>query len=186
LVSTAAALIQMGHRDHREARPGGRSNQLGKTIEHHVGASNGHGKDAREKLRVRIVQTLKDFDTFLESLSKIDEKAENSRLSRIVAGENVGAALKDGAYVLWLKAVAAGGAAHAKVSTFNSKLTYSGGAIASYAIFDNRGHLVEADTIPMYGGKVRVDYLPRIDLGLELYGDVKFSPDSLAAGTLPP
>jgi hypothetical protein len=134
-------------------------------------------------LRAEIVKALKDFDAFVDSLSKVDEKTGASRLSQLLIGENLNAILAKGAYILWLKAVAAGGAAHAKTTTATSDLTYSGGAIASYAIFDSRGQLIEADTKPMYGGYVRVGDLPYVKIGL--FGE---PPDSQPPGgwLLPP
>jgi hypothetical protein len=117
-------------------------------------------------LRAEIVKALKDFDSFVDGLSKVDEKTGASRLSQLLIGENLSAILAKGAYILWLKAVAAGGAAHAKTTTASSELTYSGGATASYAIFDSRGQLIEADTKPMYGGYVRVEDLPYVKIGL--------------------
>jgi hypothetical protein len=118
------------------------------------------------RLRAEIVKALKDFDSFVDSLSKVEEKTGASRLSQLLIGENLSAILAKGAYILWLKAVAAGGAAHAKTTTASSELTYSGGAIASYAIFNSRGQLIEADTKPMYGGYVRVKDLPYVKIGL--------------------
>jgi hypothetical protein len=117
-------------------------------------------------LVAQIKDVHKSYDSFRDGLSKIDDKIGNSPLTRVIAGETLSARLDGGAYVLWLKAVAAGGAAHAKVSTFDSNISYSGGAVISYAIFGPDGDLLEADTIPMYGGKVVISGIEAIDFDL--------------------
>ncbi len=111
-------------------------------------------------LHAKIVEAIKDFDAFEASLSKPDEKTGLSRISQLVIADNLIAFLEKKAHILWLKAVAAGGGAHVKTSTWSSEMTYSGGAIASYALFNEHGRLLEADTITMYGGSVSIDQLP--------------------------
>jgi hypothetical protein len=115
------------------------------------------------ELRAGVAEAIKNCEAFLNGLVKLDEKTGTSKLSQVLLGENVHALLHQRACVLWLKPVAAGGSAHAKTSTFNSALSYSGGAIASYAIFDHQGRLIEADTVPMFGGKVNIENLPWAD-----------------------
>ncbi|WP_257170364.1 hypothetical protein [Bradyrhizobium sp. SRS-191] len=140
----------------------------------------------RTQLIARITKTLEAFDAFKEGLTKVDDKSASSRLSRILSAENLRAWLDKGAYILWVKPVAAGGMSHAKVSTGKSELSYGGGVVASYEIFNGDGEVVEADTIPLYGGKVSVPDLPSVTLGLGPYGfkDGSFDADGEIPGEI--
>jgi hypothetical protein len=133
------------------------------------------------KLIAEINQALKDFDTFVQSLSKVDDKTGASRLSQIIIGETLDALLDKGALILWLKAVAAGGGTHARITTFTDELTYSGGAIASYAIFNGSGALKEANTVPMYGGKISISKLCDGKTGVFNPEPLPSDPEELAA-----
>jgi hypothetical protein len=123
-----------------------------------------------KELSAHIKKALEDFDSFKESLSKVDDKQASTRLSRILAAESLRSLLAAGAHIVWVKAVAAGGMAHTKTSTVHGELTFGSGVVVSYAIFNKDGEIEEADTVPLYAGKVTVDHLPPVTLGLELYG----------------
>lgn len=144
----------------------------GSPVEHESAKAEAPPKDPKKaELIARIGEALKSYDAFELGLAKLDEKTAHSALSRIMAVENLEELLKkEKLCILWVKAVAAGGGSHAKVSTFTNALTYSGGAVVSYAIFDNTGVLKEADTVPMYGGKISVADLKETKLGLAPYG----------------
>lgn len=137
------------------------------------GATDGGKIDpatARTQLIARMTKALEAFDAFKEGLTKVDDKSASSRLSRILSAENLRAWLDRGVYILWVKPVAAGGMSHSKVSTGSSELSYGGGVVVSYEIFNSEGEVVEADTIPLYAGKISVSELPSVTLGLGPYG----------------
>jgi hypothetical protein len=129
-------------------------------------APNDKDTQKRADLVARIKDALKSFDSFRDGLSKVDDKTGTPPITRVLAGELLHSRLKTGVYVLWLKAVAAGGAVHAKVSTFDNSVTYSGGAVICYAIFDGAGNLLEADTIPMHGGKAAISGIEDMEFEL--------------------
>jgi len=117
-------------------------------------------KDTNEKEKAlfqRIVEAVKEFDAFELSLFKIDEKTGLSRMVQFPAAEAVLKLLRDEKpYILWLKAVAAGGGTHAKDTAVFSDLTYSGGALAIYALYDKSGVLKEAMPISRYAGIIHL------------------------------
>ena len=129
------------------------------------GADSDGSKALRRSLHDRIVAAITALDVFEDGLAKVDEKTGLSPMSQLVAAENLLAFLDDGqTRILWLNAVGAGGGSHAKESTFRSDLIYSGGAIASYALYDGSGELLEANMIPVYAGYVRMSQLEEGEL----------------------
>jgi len=123
-----------------------------------AGAKIANSTDEKETARYRrIVEAIKEFDAFELSLLKADEKSGISRMAHFPAAEAVLALLNtEGPFILWLKAVAAGGGVHAKDTAVFSDLTYSGGALAIYALYDKAGVLQEAMPISSYAGIVHL------------------------------
>lgn len=118
----------------------------------------------RKKLRDRLVAAIAGLDAFDDSLVKVDDKTGGSPLSQLFVAESVLSVLDPGTLILWTKTVAAGGGSHSKEGTFTSDLTYSGGAIANYAVYRHSGELIKADIVPKYAGYVRMHELEEGEL----------------------
>lgn len=127
-------------------------------------APNDPVKSRRSEVYARVVAAVAGVDAFVNNLSRIDETTNVSRLSQLIDAQDLIALMDDKTFVLWVKAVAAGGGSRSRESTFFSDLTYSGGAIASFALYGRDGELLEADTISMYSGFVRIGNLPEGEL----------------------
>jgi len=130
-------------------------------------------KDNTRKLHERVVAAIAALDAFEDGLAKRDEKSGLSPLSQLVAGESLLDFLDERTRILWLKALAASGCSYSKKGTFEGDLTYSGGAVASYALYSHSGELLEADIITAYAGHVRMHRLEDVELPVFKQGRTK-------------
>jgi hypothetical protein len=113
--------------------------------------------DKTKKLQGKIVNAIAEFDAFEAILLKLDPSTGVSRISELTAADALQNFLNaNKPLLLWLKAAAAGGGTHAKDTTLWADITYSGGAIVVYALFDSDGKLLEAKPISRFGGVVHV------------------------------
>ena len=130
-------------------------------------------KDNIGKLHERIVAAISALDAFEDGLTKLDEKSGLSPMSQLVAGESLLGFLDERTRILWLKALAASGCSYSKEGTFEGDLTYSSGAVASYALYGHSGELLEADIITAYAGHLRMRGLEEVELPVFKQGRTK-------------
>jgi hypothetical protein len=96
--------------------------------------------------RVRALNT--QVDTFINNLMRIDETTRQSPLTGLYRAERLRNLLgdeKNQTYVLHLKVAKAEGTKTIKSNLFTgTKLTYAGGMIVSYTLFDRNGQIVKS------------------------------------------
>jgi hypothetical protein len=97
--------------------------------------------------------------TFQTALLKPEEGSGQSALARLLRAEKLQqtmAVKEKEAHTLLLKVLAAGGSHLTKKLLWrNPKLYYSGGAIATYALFAPQGHIVTSGSVPLESGYQR-------------------------------
>jgi hypothetical protein len=95
----------------------------------------------------------------MDTVTAVDDKTGASAIQQLAFADALATDF-DKAYVLQLKAVAAGGATLTKTNLFTTKFYFSGGAIVSYLLFDGSNGVVKSSrTIPYYAGFVPADDL---------------------------
>lgn len=96
--------------------------------------------------RVRALNT--QVDTFISNLMRIDDTTKQSALAALYRAERLRNLLQDEktqTYVLHLKVAKAEGIKTTKSNLFTgTKLTYTGGMIVSYTLFDRNGQIVRS------------------------------------------
>ena len=100
------------------------------------------------------------FDMFVAALCKLDDASSTTKLAQLLEAGKLEKLLDDKVVFLWLKSVAAGGSSQTRKNIFRTTLSFSGGAIVSYAIYRRHGELLEAATLPLYSGWVKLEDLP--------------------------
>jgi len=96
--------------------------------------------------RVRALNT--QVDTFISNLMRLDDTTKQSALTGLYRAEKLRTLFQDEkqqTYVLHLKVAKAEGTKTTKSNLFTgTKLTYTGGMIVSYTLFDRNGQIVRA------------------------------------------
>ena len=104
--------------------------------------------------RMRALNT--QVDAFLTNLMRIDETSKQSALTGLYRAERIKNLLEDkqtSTYVLHLKMAKAEGVRTTKSNLFTgTKLSYSGGIIVSYTLFDRDGQIVRSGIRGSYRG----------------------------------
>jgi hypothetical protein len=104
--------------------------------------------------RMRALNT--QVDAFLTNLMTIDEKSKKNALTGLYRAERIKNLLEDKqtpTYVLHLKMAKAEGVRTTKSNLFTgTKLSYSGGIIVSYTLFDRDGQIVRSGIRGSYRG----------------------------------
>ena len=87
------------------------------------------------------------------ALTKADDKSGISPLTKILHAEKL-AKVATGAHWLWLKVVTAGGGCQTRQTLWGlcTTVSYSGGCVVEFALFDGDGKLVTAAVLPGYTG----------------------------------
>lgn len=93
----------------------------------------------------------KAIDDVGATLTKQEAQSGLTLISSYLVSERVEKAI-GAAPVLQVKAIAAGGSSQTSKGAFNTKISFGGGSILSYQLFNQDGTLVLADTIPWYAG----------------------------------
>ena len=104
-----------------------------------------------DNLQTQVKTTAAVLSQIITALTKPDEQSGLSFIQALWTAEQLAKRFKS-AYLLQVKSIAAGGATITTSNIFGSKLSFSGGVVISYMLFDNSGVLVNAGTIPAYGG----------------------------------
>jgi hypothetical protein len=107
----------------------------------------------------------KAIDDVGATLTKQEAQSGLTLISAYLVSERIEKAIGT-APVLQVKAVAAGGSSQTAKGAFSTKISFSGGSILSYQLFNQDGTLVIADTIPWYAGFIEAnEFKPgRVDL----------------------
>jgi len=101
------------------------------------------------------------FSTLQTAMLRREDGSGASPLTRVLQAEKLAMIAGDDACFLLLRVGAAGGGVRSKRSFFGSlfsgaDLSYSGGAIAHYMLFDPAGRILDGGSIPAYSGFKRV------------------------------
>lgn len=121
------------------------------------------GADAARNLEVKqrfeAAQAL--FQAFRDWLVKADPMTGVVPLTAIIQSEFLVSQLGEGGYVLYLKAVKAGGSSQTKRNLFTlftgPRLSFSGGSIVTYLLFSRSGAIVDANTLYYHSGYKKFD-----------------------------
>ena len=95
----------------------------------------------------------KAIDEVGATLTKQEAQSGLTLISTYLVSERVEKAIGT-APVLQVKAIAAGGSSHIAKGTFSTKISFGGGSIIAYQLFNQDGTLILADVIPWYAGFV--------------------------------
>jgi len=106
-----------------------------------------------DNLQTRVKTSIGLLDAFFAGILKADAQSGVTLLQTLIAAEQLSTTFQS-AHTLQLKPVAAGGATMTTTNIFGSKISFSGGVVISYMLFDSAGVLVDAATVPQYGGFV--------------------------------
>jgi hypothetical protein len=101
--------------------------------------------------KATATQISSEIADLIATVIKVDGDTGQSQLVNYMLAERF-SNLTDGAFILQVKAIAAGGTTQTTKSLFSSKVSFSGGAIVSYLLLDAAGTPVLADTVPFYTG----------------------------------
>lgn len=116
-------------------------------------------------LDARIEAALTELEEFVAALVKPDDPAAGPFLAQLLEAETLHGLIDEKTCFLWLKAVASGGGSRTRKTAVSSKISYSGGAIVSFALYDRFGSMLDAATIPLYSGFIEIDEVePRTGL----------------------
>lgn len=109
--------------------------------------------DAFDAADVRLTGASAAMTDFQAALTKADDKSGISPLTKILHAEKL-AKVATGAYWLWLKVVTAGGGYQTRQTVWGlcTKVSYSGGCVVEFALFDANGKLVTTAVLPGYAG----------------------------------
>jgi len=108
------------------------------------------------------VESLNDLNSRYEQTEKalvsVDEKTEISRLEKLIKGEILNLELKsEGADILYLKVIKAGGNNKTKRSFWRNEIAHSGGAIIAYFLIDAEGNILKSKNLHYLSGYQRFD-----------------------------
>jgi hypothetical protein len=94
---------------------------------------------------------------FRTGLIKADDNSGITALTNILHGENIASVATD-AHWLWLKVAAAGGGYQTRQTLWGilTNVSYSGGAIVEFQLFDKDGKVVAAGLLPAYTGFIKL------------------------------
>jgi len=107
---------------------------------------------AARQTEVKETQTL--LGQIIAGLTKPDDQTGLNLIHTFATAEQLATAFPS-AYLLQVKPIAAGGSTKTTTNILGSKLSFSGGSIISFMLFDTSGAVVAAGTSPLYGGYVR-------------------------------
>jgi hypothetical protein len=121
------------------------------------------GRDARPQPPVTArISNLKILNTegtaFLDYLTKVDTSTGQSALGALIRAENVTTKLKeDKSYLFYAKILAAGGAERTRKNLFTgTRVSFSGGLVVSFVVFDKSGKILDSGLLDEYDGYIRV------------------------------
>lgn len=116
-----------------------------------------HAPDSQ--MKSETVAALKVLNAAVDSwVAQSASPGENNLYARLRRGEILKGMLDNGAYVLYLKTIAAGGANRTSKNLFTgSSLYHSGGAVVSYFLLNSTGAVVSAKNIGHYGGFIKLN-----------------------------
>jgi hypothetical protein len=117
-------------------------------------AGDDPANDALVGAQARIDQALAVLDVFQATLLKSDDAAGTSLLAQVRAAEKLSDLMDPNACYLWLKLAAAGGGWKTTKHLLSSKIAYSGGAVAMFALYGSNGKILDAGTLPHYSGYI--------------------------------
>jgi uncharacterized protein YjbI with pentapeptide repeats len=112
-----------------------------------------------DQLRVDVrIQALKAMQTkmsdFIAALSKTDSNGVTPLVAMLRA-QALKKAKNDGANLLNVKFVTAGGNNIIKRNIFHSSLRFSGGVVTEYLLIDNAGYVTSSGVVACYGGQLK-------------------------------
>ena len=117
-------------------------------------------KDSASAQLTDLVSRLNNVITSYTNLQAVLVKGDDtSPLVKLIRAEKLKSALGTAGYTLQVKVAAAGGAMQVKRNLLYSKISYSGGAVATWILFN-------ADGTVRAGGVVR-DYTGQVAVGLQ-------------------
>jgi hypothetical protein len=89
----------------------------------------------------------------ITALTAADSQSGVTLIQTLSSAELLATGFKS-ASVLQVKPIAAGGNVQTATNIFRTKLSFSGGVVLSYMLFDPTGAVAHAGTVPLYGGYV--------------------------------
>jgi hypothetical protein len=102
--------------------------------------------------RLSLIKTVQSIvGQIIAGLTKSDDQSGLTLIQTLMTAGQLSTRLKS-AHLLQVKPISAGGSTLTTTNVFGSKLSFSGGVVISYMLFDDEGKLVSADSIPVYGG----------------------------------